>query len=149
VNLSLRRTRRARLSLGEVCLAFALGLVFVVAGIRTLADGPELWGADVPGVPTLLGGALATGAGVALVAGLCVGIAAGALGSLTLAVLAAGVDDARGALALLAGLCGVLVATRAWAAGSRRRAAGAPGAARGPAGDGAPTAERRAGRHRR
>ncbi len=116
------RPRRARLSLGEVCLAFALGMVSVVAGIRTLAGGADLWGAGVPDVPTLLGGMVATGAGAALVAGLFVGIAAGALGSLTLAVLAAGVDDARGALALLAGLCGVLVATRAWAAGRRRAA---------------------------
>jgi hypothetical protein len=106
-------------------------MVFAVAGVRTLAAGADLWGANVPDGPTILGGLVATGAGVALVTGLFVGIAAGALGSLTLAVLAAGVDDARGALAVLAGLCGVLVATRAWAAGRRRAAEAAS-----PAGDG-------------
>jgi uncharacterized membrane protein YphA (DoxX/SURF4 family) len=141
VNLHLPRTRRARLTLGEICLAFALGMVFLVAGIRTLADGPDSWGADVPDVPTFLGGLVAAGAGGALVAGLFVGVAAGALGSLTLAVLAAGVDDARGALALLAALCGVLVATRAWAAGRRRAAVAAPTArsANGPREDGSGT----------
>jgi hypothetical protein len=145
VNLPLPRTRRARLTLAEVCLAFALGMVFLVAGIRTLADGADLWGADVPDVPTLLGGMVATGAGVALVAGLFVGIAAGALGSLTLAVLAVGVDDARGALAILAALCGVLVATRAWAAGRRRATAAVPDRpADGPR-DGASGARRGAG----
>jgi hypothetical protein len=118
--ITIPRPRRGRLTPGEIYLAFALGMIFVVAGVRTLADGPDLWGADVPGLPAILGAMVATGGGAALVAGLFVGVAAGALGSLTLAMLVAGEDHTRGVLLLLVALCGVLVLTRAWALRARR-----------------------------